>query len=544
MDNLRLKSLILEQSNIGIWIIEMDEGAEPRMFADDCMKQLLGITAELTPEDTYSSWYTRIHPDYYDAVNKGVEKMISGTHAEIQYPWFHPKKGKIYVRCGGIRDESYTKGIRLQGSHQDVSKIYQFHKDTLTGLYTKEFFLQRVEEILADNPNTEYRLLVSDIENFKMINEKYGVEKADELLQYLATAEKNLMPENYIIGARINADQFVCLQYGKKQTREEGLRMEAEVLKNSPVPNLIWKHGIYYTSFDRNIPVRAMCDRACQAVNSIKGKYGVNCAVYDEKLRQSLLLQQQIEENMEDALEQKQFQVYLQPKHNLHTNKTGGAEALVRWFHPEMGFMNPGVFIPLFEKNGFICNLDNYVFESVCQILRGWMDEGKALVPISVNFSRRDFEEPGLDQRIINMVEAYQIPHELVHIEITESIFSNDPEQTVAIIQNLHDNGFIIELDDFGTGYSSLMTLNDLALDVLKLDMSLIQKDKPGQANNVLDFCAQLVKMMKLTSVAEGVETEEQLKRMQELDCDYIQGYLFSKPLPVDAFEAYLQENV
>lgn len=543
MDSIELKNLILEKANIGIWIIEMDEGCPPRMYADEEMKNLLGVTTDLAPEEMYTAWFARIHPDYYDAVNNGVAKMISGKHAEIQYPWLHPGRGMIYVRCGGLRDESYTKGIRLQGSHQDVTKIYRFHKDPLTGLYTKEYFFQRVEEILAENPDTDYRLLVSDIENFKLINERYGVETGDRLLKYLADAEKKLMPENYILGARINADKFVILQYGKPQSREEGLRMEEEVLKNAPVPNLVWKHGIYYTKFDRSISAQSMCDRARLAVNSIKGKYGVNCAVYDDKLRQTLLTQQQIEDGMEEALKNEQFLVYLQPKHDLHAEKTGGAEALIRWIHPEVGFMNPGLFIPLFERNGFIQKLDEYVFTRVCQILRGWIDEGKPVVPISVNLSRRDFELPDLYEQIVNLTDSYRLPHELVHIEITETIFSDNPEQTSEIIRKLHDSGFVIELDDFGTGYSSLMTLNDLDLDVLKLDMSLIQKDKPGSDRNVLDFCTQLTKMLNLKSVAEGVETEAQLKRMRELNCDYIQGYYFSKPLPVEEFEQYLMEH-
>lgn len=544
MDKSKLKDLILQKSNIGIWIIEIDEGKKPRMRGDESMLALLGVTEELSEEEVYSAWYEHVHPDYYDTVNTGVEKMISGKHAEIQYPWYHPTKGMIYVRCGGVRDESYTEGIRLAGSHQDVSHIYQFNKDSLTGLYTKDYFFKRVEEILAENPDKEYRILVSDIENFKMINEKYGAETGDELLKYLANAIRKLLGENYIIGGRINADKFACLQFGITQTREEGRAMEYEVLENAPVPNLVWKHGIYYTKFDRSLSARAMCDRARLAVDSIKGVYGVNCAVYNDNLRQNLIVQQQILENMEDAIERQEFFVYLQPKHNLHTNKTGGAEALIRWIHPEMGFMNPGVFIPVFEKNGFIKELDKYVFTKVCQMISSWVREGKPVVPISVNLSRRDFEERDLAEQLISLVDFYKIEHSLIHIEITESVFSENPDQTTSIIRDFHNAGFIIELDDFGTGYSSLFTLNELELDVLKLDMSLIQSDKPGTERNVLDFCAQLTKMMDLQSVAEGVETEEQLKRIKELGCDYIQGYYFSKPLPIEEFEKYLADHV
>lgn len=544
MEKSAIKDLILQKSNIGIWVIEIDQGSAPRMIADECMKDLLGITTELTPEETYDAWFDNIHPDYYDSVNTGVEKMIAGEHAEIQYPWQHPDRGLIYVRCGGVRDTSYTNGIRLEGSHQDVTKVYHFQKDELTGLYTKEFFFKRVEEILAENPDKDYRILVSDIENFKMINDKYGVEMGDKLLKYLAAAEKKIMPNNYILGARINADKFACLQYGESQSREEGIRLAEEVLKHSPVPNLIWKHGIYYTKFDRTISVQAMCDRARLAVDSIKGVYGVNCAVYNDSLRQNLMVQQQIIDNMEEALEEKEFQVYLQPKHNIHTNKTGGAEALVRWIHPELGFMNPGIFIPLFERNGFIQKLDKYVVRQVCKILMGWKKEDKPMVPISVNLSRRDFEIKELAEEFIDMVDSYDVDHSMIHIEITESIFSDNPEQTTEIVRKLHDAGFVIELDDFGTGYSSLFALNELDLDILKLDMSLIKKDKPGTSRNVLNFSMQLAKMLNLQSVAEGVETDEQRVRIEELGCDYIQGYYYSKPLPVGIFEQYLLEHI
>lgn len=392
MNSDKLKSMILEKANIGIWVIEMDEDSEPRMYADDCMKELLGITTELTPEETYSSWYSKIHPDYYDTVNKSIEKMNSGVHAEVQYPWYHPTKGMIYIRCGGVRDDSYTKGVRLQGSHQDVTKIYSLHKDLLTGLYIKEYFFQRAEEILKENPNVEYRVVVSDIENFKMINEKYGAEIGDKLLKYLAGVLRSIDPENFLLGARIYADKFVCLQYDKKHSMEDVLKMEEKVRLGAPITNLIWKHGIYYTKFDRTISVQIMCDRARFAANSIKEKYGVNYAVYDDALRKSLMIHQQIEQSMEEALEQNQYTVYLQPEYNLHTNKTGGAEALVRWIHPEMGFMSPGTFIPLFERNGFIEKLDRYVLIKVCQILRRWLDENKPVISISVNLSRNDFD--------------------------------------------------------------------------------------------------------------------------------------------------------
>lgn len=215
METDKLKSMILEKAHIGIWTIEIEDGSKPRMYADDCMKALLGITEDISPEETYSKWYSRIDPDYYAMVNRCIENVYSGIPAEVEYPWHHPTQGLVYVRCGGIRDKSYTKGVRFQGFHQDITKVYSLHKDSLTSLYTKEYFFQRAEEIMKENPDVEYRIMLSDIENFKMINEKYGTEKSNELLKYLADALKHTDPDNFILGARLSGDQFVCLQYAK-----------------------------------------------------------------------------------------------------------------------------------------------------------------------------------------------------------------------------------------------------------------------------------------------------------------------------------------
>lgn len=540
--NSTLRTDILSRAGIGLMSIEINENDKSKFFADKFIKDMLGIPEDSSPEDAYTYWFSHIHQDYYDSVMDSFEKIVIGNSAETQYPWNHPIEGLKYLRSGGTRDAGYTNGIRIEGYMQNVTNLLHFQKDTLTGLYTKEFFFQRVGEILMNNPDVDYRILVSDIENFKSINEKYGIETADKLLKHLAGAEKKYTP-NFIMAARINADKFAVLQYDKPQTREEGYAIQHKILKDAPVQNIRWKHGIYRTSFDRNVSPQVMCDRARLAAESIKGTYEYSCAVYDDNLRKKILLQQQIIENMEDALNKNEFSIYLQPKFNLHSNKTGGAEALIRWIHPELGFMNPGEFIPLFEKNGFVKNVDQFVLKKVCHILRRWIDEKKKIVPISVNLSRRDFEFPDLAEQIVNYVDSFDIPHEYIHFELTESAFSDNPEQISKIIKNLHDRGFMIELDDFGTGYSSLSSLSDIDFDILKLDMSIIKKDDPDSKQSILDICSEIMKMMNLESVAEGVESEEQLERLRTIGCDFIQGYLFSRPLSVEEFEKYIEKN-
>lgn len=422
---------------------------------------------------------------------------------------------------------------------ESIALLHVLEKDPVTGLLSKDFFFRRAKEIMDANPDKEYRIVVTDVEKFKLVNEKYGIKMGDLVLQHIAKRFAGLIP-NYVLGGRISGDKFVWLQEKLVQTREEGLKLLEEVLEGAPVPNLVMKHGIFYVNQNRKLTVQAMYDRARLAMESIKNVYGVYCAVYDDKIRQELMTQKQVLDNMEEALKEGQFKVYYQPKHNIHTNSTGGAEALVRWIHPEMGFMNPGVFIPLFEQNGFIREMDAYVLEAVCRDFAQWKAEGRKVVPISVNLSRRDFDKENLAERIIGIVDSYGIEHELIHFELTESAFVENPTQIIKTIGKLHDSGFIIELDDFGTGYSSLTTLNSINLDVIKLDISLIRDDRADNENNVLEFVMQLTRMMKMQTVQEGVETEEQAERVKNLGCDYIQGYYYSKPLDKPAFEAYL----
>lgn len=414
-------------------------------------------------------------------------------------------------------------------------------KDPLTGLYNRAYFYKYADELIRTNPDKEYWFVISDIEKFKVINEKYGITVGDEILKHIAvrSAECN---KGYVMGGRIGGDVFAFLQTAVVVDHIAGNKLMQDILKGAPVPNLVFKLGVYKVDRTQNISVQMMCDRARMALERIKGVYGRHCNFYDEKLREDAIIRQQIVECMDGALQREEFQVYLQPKYDVKENRVGGAEALVRWIHPDMGFMSPGVFIPIFEQNNFILELDRYVLAKVCKILRRWLDEGVEAVPISVNLSRKDFTDGGLAQYVIDITNQYKIPHELIHLELTESAFSENPGTIADTIRALRESGFAIELDDFGTGYSSMTTLNSIDIDILKLDMSIIQNDVPGSDRNVLDFCMQLAKMMKLKTVAEGAETAEQTERLKALGCDYVQGYYYSKPLPIVQFEDYVKK--
>lgn len=416
----------------------------------------------------------------------------------------------------------------------------QLRKDRLTGLYSKEYFYQQVKEILTQNPTKEYDILCSDIENFKFINDIFGMAAGDRLLCQVADIHRQLVGESGIC-SHFNADQFACLvEHRENYSDELFLRVNSEINTLFNTKNVVLKWGIYPIK-DRITSVEQMCDRALLAACSIKGRYGKQFAAYDEELRNQMLWEQAITDGMEEALAQGQFLVYLQPKYRLLDHSLAGAEALVRWNHPKWGFQSPGDFIPLFEKNGFITKLDQYIWDSTCAMLREWDDKGYPALPVSVNVSRADIYHADLASILLKIVEKHGLPPSRLHLEITESAYTENPSQIIDMVGQLRKLGFIIEMDDFGSGYSSLNMLNQLPLDILKLDMKFIQSEtaKPTE-QGILHFIMELARWMNLSVIAEGVETKEQLLRLCQLGCDYAQGYYFAKPMPSRDFEALL----
>lgn len=415
--------------------------------------------------------------------------------------------------------------------------------DRLTQLYSKEFFYQKVREAFAQHPEQRYDLLCSDIENFKLVNDVFGLPAGDKLLCDLADLLLRHAGRHGICG-RIQADQFVCLlERDWDYTDDMFIESAEEINALSKPMTVVIKWGIYPIE-DKSLSVEQMCDRAILAAHSIKGQYGKYFATYDDALRGKLLRQQAITDNMESALAGGQFEVYLQPKYRIADERLAGAEALVRWNHPEWGLQLPGEFIPLFEKNGFITKLDQYIWDRACAILRDWDDRGLPPISISVNVSRADIYNADLADILTHTVEKYGLPPSRLHLEITESAYTENPSQIILTVSRMRELGFIIEMDDFGSGYSSLNMLNEMPIDVLKLDMKFIQNEtaKP-QSQGALRFIMALARWMHLDVVAEGVETRSQLERLREIGCDYVQGYYFAKPMPCGEFQELLKKQ-
>lgn len=411
--------------------------------------------------------------------------------------------------------------------------------DELTGLLTREAFIHHANTYIARAPEKAYCILAVDVENFKTTNTQYGEERCDEFLAYIAGRLIAEIKTGF--AGRFGGDQFVVLFEMKPELSAENIEeIKNRILEEAPIPKQVVNIGVYQP-IDTKLPVVRCCDRAFLAIREIKGVYGKDLYYFEDKLQQQLLNEQRITDCMEKALEEEQFKVFYQPKHETVTGKIAGAEALIRWEHPEYGFMSPGQFIPLFEKNGFITQIDSFVMKKVCSDLIKWQQNGIPIVPISVNISRKDFFEPEWLDSHLKQIDEYGIDHSLLHLEVTESMYSENMEYIIEQVKKIQNQGYMIEMDDFGSGYSSLGLLSTFPLNVIKLDISFVRHIDVNEV--VIENIIKMAHSMGFITVAEGAETDEQFKILKKLGCDLIQGYVFSKPLPSREFENYLRHN-
>ncbi len=434
------------------------------------------------------------------------------------------------------RHENTYRSVN-QGKLNGVVVDYLATYDELTGIYNKQAFYAKTKEMLLDNPDKNFDLLRINIERFKVLNDLFGESTGDKLLRYIGKFLKEInLP--LCVSGRLYADNFVvCYEAGKG----DSLRMinTLQMVADSFAINnrTILSFGLYRID-DKTLPVSVMCDRANMALWKAKGNFKNPYCEYDEKMRQQVLKEQKIINAMEMAIQNKEFTLYLQPKYDIEKGTIIGAEALVRWISLENGFISPGDFIPVFENNGFVYEVDKFIWEESCRYLRKWLDEGREVHPISVNVSRIDLYVPKLVQHLVDLREKYQLPSQYLELEITESAYTEDPEQIITITRQLREAGFVILMDDFGTGYSSLNMLKDIQIDVLKLDMGFLKSsDYSAKGGNILTAILKMAESLKMQTIAEGVETKEQVEFLKSIGCRYVQGFYYSKPLPVGEFE-------
>lgn len=429
--------------------------------------------------------------------------------------------------------------------YESSKKIDALQRDEITGLFTKVAFAEHAQEVLRTQTDIEWNMIALDIDRFKLVNESYGQHVGDELLAYFAKMLLHFSDTKNCVCARSYADHFFILAERRDYNYIKGRYTQmAEYLQKFPLDmKIALKMGVYQIH-DRKMEIDSMCDRALIAITQVKGQYAKEISFYDDSLRKQLLLEQWITDEMEHALKEEQFQVYFQPKYDTFSESLSGAEALVRWIHPQKGFMSPAEFIPVFESNGFITELDMYVWDKTCEYIRDWMDEYDCYVPISVNVSRKDMYKPNLPQILVDTVHRHGLEPRHLHLEITESAYVENPDQLLEIVEEIKRAGFTIEMDDFGSGYSSLNMLAAMPIDILKLDMKFVQNySEKDSSRGIMSFVIGLAKWMNLYVIAEGVETAEQLELLRGMDCNLAQGYYFSKPLPAAEFAKVLRES-
>ena len=440
------------------------------------------------------------------------------------------------------RHENTYRSVN-QGKLNGVVVDYLATYDELTGIYNKQAFYAKTKEMLLDNPDKNFDLLRINIERFKVLNDLFGESTGDKLLRYIGKFLKEInLP--LCVSGRLYADNFVvCYEAGKGDSRRmiNTLQMVADSFAINN--RTILSFGLYRID-DKTLPVSVMCDRANMALWKAKGNFKNPYCEYDEKMRQQVLKEQKIINAMEMAIQNKEFTLYLQPKYDIEKGTIIGAEALVRWISQENGFISPGDFIPVFENNGFVYEVDKFIWEESCRYLRKWLDEGREVHPISVNVSRIDLYDPKLVKHLVDLREKYQLPSQYLELEITESAYTEDPEQIITITRQLREAGFVILMDDFGTGYSSLNMLKDIQIDVLKLDMGFLKSsDYSAKGGNILTAILKMAESLKMQTIAEGVETKEQVEFLKGIGCKYVQGFYYSKPLPVEDFEKLISDT-
>lgn len=415
--------------------------------------------------------------------------------------------------------------------------------DTLSGLLSRSGFDKRVRMIIDGHPNESYLLVYGDIDRFKVYNDLFGAPAGDRLLADIGAMIRDLMPAG-AAAARLRADHFVCCCSRSSFDPDRMLAaLDAWFASYREDFTFFVRLGIFPID-DPSLDVNLMCDRALLALRSAKSGYvGSKYVFYDEKLRSSVLKEQELAGEMIAALEGGQFVPYFQPQYRYATGRMIGAEVLARWNHPAKGLLGPTEFIPVFERNGLIATFDYYMWEQACRCLRMWIDgRGVEGAPrLSVNLSRADIYRSDLCTYLKGLVERYDVPAELLHLEITESAYMEAPEQLIGAVTKLRAAGFVVEMDDFGSGYSSLNTLKDVPVDVLKLDMGFLGASASSRGGLILASVVRMARWLDLPLIAEGVETKQQAAYLASVGCDYMQGYLFSKPVDRETFEKLLE---
>ncbi|MDD7283961.1 MAG: EAL domain-containing protein [Wujia sp.] len=424
------------------------------------------------------------------------------------------------------------------------------YRDIITGYGNFEKFKVDAQTILNDNPDTDYVMFYFNIKNFKYINETYGHNVGDQTLKAVADVLNKYMQEGETF-ARVISDTYIMLIHSKAEdpfmsifnnikaeVHDACLAIQDRFVVDFTTGILIIDETMHSYSINR------LVDRAMMAGKSIDASTGVSYAFYDDEYHKKVLNEAQLENSIHGALENNEFCAYVQPKYDIASKSLIGGELLVRWMSPSKGFLEPAAFIPSFEKNGFIYQIDCFMLEQACKSIRRYLDSDIYVIPFSVNLSRVTLAHPDFLSKVQEIVERYYIPHHYLEFEITESIFSENYALMIDVLTKLKSLDFIINMDDFGTGYSSLTLLRDLPIDVIKLDHDFLSRSATNDKNavSILRSIIDMAHTLDIRVVSEGIETVEQLDMLRSINCEIGQGFLFAKPMPIEDYDKMIKD--
>ena len=443
-------------------------------------------------------------------------------------------------------DVVLARVLRTIELSEDREIIQSTERDALTGLYNKEYFYRYAQQFDLYHKDLVMDAMIVDVNHFHMLNERYGKAYGDEVLKRIGQQLLELVAETGAIACRKEADTFlIYIPHGQEY---QPLMEKASVgLSDSGfMGNRVRLRMGVYENVDKALDIERRFDRAKMAADTVKGSFTRTLGVYDETLHKQELYAEQLIEDFQRAIDEKQFKVFYQPKFNVQADVPvlASAEALVRWEHPTLGMINPGIFISLFEENGLILKLDTYVWQEAARQIQDWRNRYGFVVPVSVNVSRVDMYDPNLTNTLEAIVKEHGLSFSDLMLEVTESAYTQDSRQIISTVEALRAMGFRIEMDDFGTGYSSLNMISTLPIDALKLDMEFIRSAfKPGGDTHMIEVIIDIAEYLAVPVIAEGVETEEQFSVLKAAGCDMIQGYFFSKPVPAAEFEPFILQR-
>ncbi len=461
-----------------------------------------------------------------------VKSINMGAADFITKPYDMPEV--ILARCERI--------IEL---FEDKTIISSAEKDSLTGLYSRDFFYQYIRQIEKYNSETLMDAVVLNIDHFHLVNEMYGRRTGNEVLKGLADMLMNIFEDVAGIGCRAEADSFYV--YCQHQYSYE--KIMSKIRDNLPYlsekARIRIRMGVYPT-VDKELEVESWFDRAKRACDRIRGDYTKSMAMYSSDLHDLSVYHEELINEIDEAIENKDLVVFYQPKYDISgdTPVLRSAEALIRWKHPERGMISPGDFIPLFEGNGLIQKLDNYAWEEAAHQICRWREKYGRTIPVSVNVSRIDIYDQAFESKLVKLIDAYDLTAENLMLEITESAYADNEDTLVKVVDSLRSKGFIIEMDDFGSGYSSLNMLTTISVDVIKIDMKFIRNMLKDQKSlRMVKLIIDIAGYLNVPTVAEGVEDEAQVNALKKMGCNIIQGFYFSRPVPPEEFEKLIEKE-